>query len=197
MAKKSSHASEIRSKLAEALDNANQGTTAQATADTDTMSAAAIPATASASSLSAKQIVTGSMFLAAGAGAVPVPLWDTALVTGVQIKMLSDLSSLYGVPFKENIGKTAIATLLGGMAPGLIAQGTFSSIVKSVPGIGGILGLLTQPALAAAVTYAIGQVFIRHYESGGTMLNFSAADFKTTFTQEVKAGMKKVTEIKI
>jgi hypothetical protein len=40
-------------------------------------------------------------------------------------------------------------------------------------------------------------VFIRHYESGGTLLSFSATQFKDTFTEEVKAGLKKVKEVKI
>jgi hypothetical protein len=51
--------------------------------------------------------------------------------------------------------------------------------------------------LAGGCTYAVGQTFIRHFESGGTLLSFNAKDFQSSFTEEVKAGMKKVAEVKI
>jgi len=102
--------------------------------------------------LTANQIVNGSMLLAAGAGAVPAPLWDSALVFGVQIKMLADLSAAYGKPFTENLGRSAVAALLAGAAPALIARGALGSLIKSIPGVGSVLGAVTQPALAAALT---------------------------------------------
>ena len=56
---------------------------------------------------------------------------------------------------------------------------------------------IAMPVLAGGCTYAIGQVFVRHYESGGTLLTFNVKEFQAGFTNEVKAGMKKVTEVKI
>ncbi|MBM3854736.1 MAG: DUF697 domain-containing protein, partial [Verrucomicrobia bacterium] len=100
------------------------------------------PATAApAAALCANQIVKSSMILAAGAGAVPVPAWDAALVFGVQLKMLADLSAAYRVPFSENIGKSAVAALLGGLAPALIVQGAAGSVLKGLPVVGGLLSL--------------------------------------------------------
>ena len=111
--------------------------------------------------------------------------------------MLADLSAHYGVPFKQNLGQNAVAALLGGLAPAMIARGALGSILKGIPGLGSIFGAVLQPAFAAAITYAIGRIFINHYESGGTLLTFSPSKFKDTFTEEVKAGMKKVRDIKI
>lgn len=184
----------LRSKLAQSLDTANQGATPELpenTASTDH------PNIAMNNNLSADKIVKSSVILAAGAGALPIPVWDTALIGGVQLKMLADLSAHYGVPFSENLGKSALGALLGGMAPAMIARSTVGSTLKLLPGIGSLLALITQPALAGVVTYALGRVFIQHYESGGTLLTFNATAFKENFANEIKAGMKKVSEVKI
>ncbi len=198
MAKKS-NATRIKAELARALDAANSGDNVESTSPIMTEIATTAPevSTAGSASLAAARIVNGSMLMAAGAGAIPLPLWDTAAVAAVQIKMLVDLSALYEVPFKQNLGQNALAALVGSLAPGMIARGTLGSYLKTIPGIGSVLGAVIQPAFSAAVTYAIGRVFIQHYESGGTLLSFRAAEFKGIFTEEVKAGMKKIRDIKI
>src|SRR5204862_2573037 len=103
----------------------------------------------------------------------------------------------YGKPFAENAGKSAVAALVGSLAPGMLARGTFGIFFKTLPGIGSLVGAVALSVLAGGCTYAIGQVFVRHYESGGTLLTFNAKDFQAGFTEEVKAGMKKVAEVKI
>lgn len=197
MAKKS-NAADIRAKLAEALDAPSKGGTEKPTSSSMTITEPILEAPAApAISLSPDKIVNSSMLLAAGAGAIPLPIWDTAAVTVVQVKMLADLSAHYGVPFKQNLGQNAVAALLGGLAPAMIARGALGSYLKGIPGLGSVFGAVLQPAFAAAVTYAMGRVFISHYESGGTLLTFSATKFKDSFTEEVKAGMKKVRDVKI
>ena len=163
---------------------------------TDTIEVTAAPAGATPSTLTPEKIVNTSMLLAAGAGAIPGPVWDSALVIGIQLKMLADLSAAYGKPFDQNVGKSALGALLGGMAPALLARGAIGGFIKAIPGVGSLIGALTQPAFAAATTYAVGKVFIRFYETGGTIFTFNAKEFKDTFTEEVKTGMKKVSAFK-
>jgi uncharacterized protein (DUF697 family) len=197
MGKKNS-AADIRAKLAEALDTSKKGASSESSTSIMTTIEPALEAPAAPSiTLSTDKIVNSSMLMAAGAGAIPLPFWDTAAVTAVQLKMLADLSAHYGVPFKQNLGQNALAALAGGLAPSMIARGALGSYLKGIPGVGSVIGAVVQPAFAAALTYAIGRVFIRHYESGGTLLSFSATQFKDTFTEEVKAGLKKVKEVKI
>jgi uncharacterized protein (DUF697 family) len=50
-----------------------------------------------------------------GASLVPVPLFDLLALSGVQLKMLHSLTKLYEVPFSKNLGKSSIASLLGGV----------------------------------------------------------------------------------
>ena len=35
-----------------------------------------------------------------------------------------------------------------------------------------------MPVLSAGATYAIGQAFIKHFESGGTLLDFNPPDYR-------------------
>lgn len=206
MARNASTSERLRNKLAESLAPAEPASppaspAPEPGATTPTMTSATAPESTSTCACSCKaaaeRIVLTSTLLSAGAGAVPVPVWDAIAIGGVQLKMIADLSATYGVPFSDNVGKTAIATLVGSLAPGMLARGTFGIFFKSLPGIGSAIGAVALPVLAGGCTYAIGQVFIRHFESGGTLLTFNAKDFQTGFTEEVKAGMKKVADIKV
>jgi hypothetical protein len=53
-----------------------------------------------------------------------------------------------------------------------------ASIVKGVPMIGTAIGMLTMPATAAGATWVIGKVFIKHFASGGALLDFNPPDYR-------------------
>jgi len=111
------------------------------------------------------------------AGLIPVPVVDLAAIGGVQIQMLRRISQIYSVPFSENQGKALIASLAGSMIPVSSGIGAVS-IIKSVPIIGTVISTIMMPALSAGATYAIGMVFIQHFTSGGTLLDFNAPDYR-------------------
>lgn len=111
------------------------------------------------------------------AGLIPVPLVDLAAVGGVQIRMLGGISKIYDIPFSENIGKSLIASLVGSMVPMTSAMGA-ASIIKSVPLLGTVVSAFAMPAMSAGATYAIGMVFIQHFASGGTLLDFNPRDYR-------------------
>jgi uncharacterized protein (DUF697 family) len=114
------------------------------------------------------------------AGLIPVPFVDLAVVGGVQIRMLRGISEIYSVPFSENRGKSLIASLLGSMIPVTSAMGA-ASIIKSVPLVGAVVSVVAMPAMSAAATYAIGMVFIQHFASGGTLLDFNPRQYREFF----------------
>jgi uncharacterized protein (DUF697 family) len=118
---------------------------------------------------------------------IPVPLVDLMVVTGVQLKMLHSLANLYGVPFKEELGRSAITALIGGTVA-LSTSRVVSSAIKSVPGIGSLVGALSMPVVNGGSTYAIGKVFMMHFESGGTMLSFEPEKVREHFKKEFEAG---------
>jgi uncharacterized protein (DUF697 family) len=128
----------------------------------------------------ATKLVDRFALWAGGAGLIPIPLVDVATVAGVQIQMLRRLSQIYDVPFSDNRGKSVIAGLLGSTIPATSGMG-MASVLKVVPLIGTPLGTLMMPALSAGATYAIGKVFIQHFASGGTLLDFHAPDYREFF----------------
>lgn len=124
---------------------------------------------------------------AAGAALVPMPLVDMVAITGLQLKMISDLASHYDTPFRREWVRGSLAALTSSVGSTQLAYGVGASLVKMIPVVGSLGAVLALPALAAATTYAVGQVFLQHFESGGTLLNFDAQAMREHFEREFKA----------
>jgi len=125
----------------------------------------------------ASQLVDRLSLWSGAAGLIPVPLVDMAAVGGVQFYMLRRLSEIYEIPFSENRGKSIVTSLAGAMAPASLATAT-GSLIKGLPGIGTMIGALTMPIASAGATWVIGNVFIQHFASGGTLLDFNPPDYR-------------------
>src|SRR5690349_12294012 len=143
----------------------------------------------------ANQTVKKYSYWAAGVGLIPLPVLDVAAITGVQIKMLKDLSKAYDRKFSDDRARVAIATLVGSVTPVALRTGTLSSFLKAVPGIGQIAGAILVPTLAAAATLALGQVFIQHLETGGTLLDFDPEKLKAYYKAEFEKAQAAGTEL--
>ncbi len=65
-----------------------------------------------------------------------------------------------------------------------------------IPVVGSVLGLVTTPMVASASTYALGKIFIQHFESGGTFLDFDPTKVKAHFSQQYEKGKTIVSEKK-
>jgi len=137
---------------------------------------------------SPNSIVKKYMYWSMGAGFIPIPFLDFAAVMGVQLKMLSTLAKHYGVAFSENRGKEIVAALVGAALPGNVAGSAVGSAVKMIPVAGTIIGGVSVPLLAGATTFAVGRVFIQHFETGGTFLDFDVDKMKNHFQQEFEKG---------
>jgi uncharacterized protein (DUF697 family) len=136
----------------------------------------------------ASKLVDRFSLWSGAAGLIPIPLVDMAAVGGVQLQMLRRLSEIYGVPFSENRGKSIIASLAGAVIPASTATSTamgVSSMLKTFPGIGTTIAAVTMPVFSAGATYVIGKVFIQHFASGGTLLDFNPPDYRE-FIKEQK-----------
>lgn len=137
---------------------------------------------------SAVATVNKYVYSAMAIGLIPAPIVDLAGLIALQLKMVHSLATHYDVPFREDLGKSTITSLLGAVGPVTLARGTFGSLVKAIPVIGTAVGIATQPVLAGAYTYAIGKVFIQHFEAGGTFLNLNPKKVKVHFAQQFQEG---------
>jgi len=131
----------------------------------------------------ADEIVRSSVLWSMGLGLIPFPVADIVAVTAVQIDMIKQVSSVYEVDFSENQVKSWISALSGSILSRLAANA-----LKLIPVYGSIIGGVSMAALSGASTYAIGQVFIKHFESGGTFLDFDVEDFKAFYEEQFEKG---------
>jgi len=135
----------------------------------------------------AKSVVKKYMWWSVAAGLIPLPIVDVGALTGVQIKMLSEISKLYNVPFSENAGKSIVTALMASIVADSMNRSILTSFVKSIPFVGFVAGF-SMPIYSAAASYAIGQLFIEHYETGGTLLDFDASKIKNYFAGLYEKG---------
>lgn len=134
--------------------------------------------------VAAQEIVKTHALYAAGAGLIPVPVVDFAAITALELKMLRDLGNLYGVEFSQDRVRPIVASLIGGYASTKLGYGVGGSAMKSIPFIGQAMGLLSMPAFGAGLTYAIGKIFIQHFASGGTFLDFDPEKVRHFFSKK-------------
>lgn len=136
----------------------------------------------------ASAIIANKCKWSAAAGFIPVPYLDLAGLAAVQVKMVSELTELYGKTVQQEAIKTTVATLLGTLTTAGLAAPVAFTTVKIIPGLGSIAGGISLGALGAAATYAVGKVFVNHFEGGGTLANFDVdkvkADLKSAFNSK-------------
>lgn len=121
-------------------------------------------------------------------GLVPLPLLDLAALVVVQFKMLHALAGLYGIEFKADLGRAALASLAGSALPSTLSPALTASLGKLIPGIGHTLAAGSLPFLNGAATYAIGKVFIQHFAAGGTFLTFDPEAVRDYFQAQLAEG---------
>lgn len=146
--------------------------------------------------IQAHRTVKKYMWFSGGVGLLPLPFLNVAGITALQLRMLQVLSETYDVPFSRDLGKKIIGSLLGAVAPasvsGILGRTAtlFASSIHGVRIVGGIVGRTTMPVFAGASTYALGKVFIQHFESGGTFLEFEPSKVREYFRQQFRKGEK-------
>lgn len=134
----------------------------------------------------AQNIIKNNTITSMASGLVPIPLFDIISLTNIQFHMIQTLAEHYEVP-ADNISRSLISSLISGSLPVASVLG-IGSMLKSIPGIGSLAGSGSVSIISGAISYAVGQVFIRHFEQGGTLKDFNPASAKDYFVEQFKAG---------
>jgi uncharacterized protein (DUF697 family) len=140
---------------------------------------------------SANSVIKNHMIWSMGAGFIPVPIADLFAVSAIQLDMIRQLCKLYEIDFKQTEGKAIITALTGS---GLARLG--ARAVKFIPGVGSILGGVTMAALSGASTFALGEVFKKHFETGGTFLDFDPERLKKYYNEKFEKGKEVAEELR-
>ena len=144
----------------------------------------------------AMRVVRRYALFSAGAGLIPIHYLDLAAISGVQLKMLAEVSKIYDVPFQESRGKAVVGSLVGSVVPASLSFGTFGSMLKAVPVVGVLAGTPAMVLFCGATAWSLGKVFIQHYESGGTFLNFEPDRVREYFKSQFEEGRNMAAAMK-
>ena len=136
-----------------------------------------------------RAIVQSYVGWASAAGLLPVPVLDVSAVLGIQIAMLKSVAAVYGVPFNRKMVKPLLVSLVNGGSAYMLAAPA-ASLVKFVPFVGSALGMIMLPALSSASCYATGRVFVAHFESGGTFLDFDPTSARAFYSKLFSSTQK-------
>ena len=139
----------------------------------------------------AAAIIKNHMIWSMGAGLIPVPIADFFAVSAIQLDMIRQLAKLYDIDFSEQAGKASITALT---TSGLARLG--ARAMKFIPGVGTILGGITMSVLSGASSYALGEVFKKHFATGGTFLDFEPSRVKKFYDEQFEKGKVIAKEIK-
>lgn len=137
------------------------------------------------------KIIRDHVIWSIAAGFVPIPLADIAAVSYVQVDLVKDLCKLYD----QDYSKVELQTWVASVAGSSLARFS-ASLVKGLPFFGTAAGAISMSILAGAATYAIGQVLVRHFASGGTIENFDISRMNKYYKMKFEEGKKVAKEYK-
>ncbi len=141
---------------------------------------------------SSDKIIRNHIVWSMGAGLIPVPIADFFAVSAIQLDMVRQMCKVYDVDFKETEGKAVISSMT---SSGLARLGA-NAALKFIPGVGTMIGGMTMAVLSGASTYALGEVFKKHFETGGTFLDFDVDRLTKMYKEKFEKGKKVAEKIK-
>lgn len=137
----------------------------------------------------ALEIVKRNMLWSAGAGVLPMPVVELVAISAVEVKLIKELADHYQLQFRPELARAAVASLVGSLGSVALGKMVVYSGLRAVPILGQAIAVAAVPGIAAAVTYAIGRVFISHFEAGGTLLDFDPAKMREHFRAHYADGL--------
>lgn len=141
----------------------------------------------------ANRIIDKYLLYSLGLYLVPLPFISTIGLAGVNVKMVHSLAKLYNIPFSIHIVKSIIAALIS-LGVSSVLNAPLKNLIKHIPVVGRVSSFSSSIILGGASIYAIGKVFILHFESGGTILTLKPENVRAYYANQFEIGKKKVAE---
>lgn len=88
----------------------------------------------------------------------PIPFLDVALLSPIQIAQVQAVGRVYGY----TLDKKSVIEILSTFGASLVAQGAMMAAAKFIP----FIGWIVVPAMAFALTWAIGEVSAHYFRNG-------------------------------
>lgn len=133
------------------------------------------------------KIVSRHSKIAAVAGLIPGGPLNFVALLAVQIPMIWKIADKFDQKVTREQVRGVVVSLFTAVIPGAIGQSAGMAIASIPAAIAGtVVYFVATPVLAYALTRAVGNVFIMHFESGGTLLTFDPKAFTDYFINEFK-----------
>jgi uncharacterized protein (DUF697 family) len=127
----------------------------------------------------ARALVHEHVLLSGATALIPDPLLCTTALTGVHLRLVDELSRLYGVPFAAKAGRALlIGAGAGLLTKGLLAQPFARRLIAAAAPVLIPLWFAGGAVLAGTFTHFLGEALIGHYEAGGTFADFDWKKFR-------------------
>lgn len=139
-----------------------------------------------------ESVIRNHLVWSMGAGFIPVPVADFFAVSAIQLDMVRQLCRVYEIEFKETEGKAIISSITSSGLARLAAR----AVIKFIPGAGSFIGGMAVSILSGASTYALGQAFKKHFETGGTFLDFDLSRLKKIYDDMFEKGKEVAQHIR-
>jgi uncharacterized protein (DUF697 family) len=123
---------------------------------------------------------------------IPLPIADVFAVSALQLDMIRQLCRVYDIDFAETQGKAIVSAL----TTSTMARAGARSLLKIIPVVGTVIGGITTAVINGASTYALGEVFKKHFANGGTFLDFDTDRLKKLYREKFEKGKKVAKEWK-
>jgi uncharacterized protein (DUF697 family)/GTP-binding protein EngB required for normal cell division len=104
----------------------------------------------------ARAVVGASSVVAAGIGAVPIPVPDAAVLMPVQLGMLASINAIFGIDMGSDRAVNLIRGLVGQGGVTVVGRQIAANLLKVIPGVSAI-----NASVAAALTAALGEAYIQ------------------------------------
>ena len=108
----------------------------------------------------AHKVVVAAAGAATAAGASPIPFSDAALLIPIQVGMLAGISATFGLELSKAFFRTLVAAMAGTTGATFLGRAVVSNLLKFFPGVGWVAGGAVSAAAAAALTTALGELYI-------------------------------------
>lgn len=131
---------------------------------------------------------------AAAATAAAIPFADAAALVPIQIRMLAEISAVYGLDVTRAFLTRLLFPMLGPAFAAMGGRAIAAGLLKLIPGGGMVLGGVISAAVASSLTFTLGETYIvaldkAFAKSKSDMPNPAAieADFK----KRIRKGIRK------
>lgn len=138
----------------------------------------------------ADAVIKKHVIIAMGLGLIPLTLVDVLGIIAIEVKMIRDLARSYDFPVPHRLlAYKILFSLMGGVGP-VYFSAKMNTVLKTFPLLRYTVSAGLLSITDGAAVYAVGKIFQKHFESGGTFLSSDNETLKSFFQLQFQEGKK-------